>query len=174
MRMQSEATGLDAFEPGLNPVKVLRDSIGLSQRKAAAEIGCHYQTVYFAEHGMFIPLPPVIMDWAVNVGPYTRSDIVVGYALFQLHRRVGARIKHSIEILTVECLGFPDENPIRNLRKSLNLTQSGFCKEFCIPASWLYDAENVADVFPQRLESIMGKIGFPESLLEEISWRYDR
>lgn len=161
------------MEGGENPVKLVREQLGLTQRKAADKIGCHYQTVYMAEHGMFIPIPPVILQWVASELGGPREAVEHFYKLFQLEQRDAACERHGLKTLSLDCLGLPGEHPIQRLRGFLGLNQSQFCKQLCIPVVWLYEAEKKALTFPHRLRVVLEDIGIPKVVLSEIAERYE-
>lgn len=156
---------------GVNPIAYIRKLNGLTQRKLAVRIGCHYQTVYMAEHGLLVPLAPRVRDWASEASDYSFQDIERVYRWSQRMHRVMASARHVLVNLTIDSLGVPGSNPVKSLREFLQLSQSAFCKEFCIPVAWIYVAET-GNSLPNRLRSVLGDIGVPEDVLAEMKERY--
>lgn len=163
-------TGLTETEE--NPIKVIRTLNGLSQRKAAAKIGCHYQLVYMAEHGMYFNIPPVLLRWLEDNSDSPRLHIMVAYDEFQVRRRNEAREKYSLGSLGVGSLGVPGENPVSSLRRYLDLSQSAFCKALCIPVALLYNSERDTAPSPKLLY-IFEQLGIPKPVINEMIERYE-
>lgn len=154
-----------------NPIRSIRVGQGLSLRKAADKIGCHYQALYMTEHGMYMTVPPRILDWAVDTSDYIITQINIGYMLFRSEKQDIAKEKYSLEELNLECLGAPGDNPVRKLRSYLRLTQSAFCKDLCVPVALLYSAENGS--LPKKLKNIFMDLGIPDLIIDEIVDRYE-
>lgn len=155
-----------------NPVRAIRNYNGLSLRKAAKRIGCNYQAIYMTEHGMYFRVPPIILDWAGGVGDKTEDQIEKAYDAYRDGRIKATSEKFSMHMLRVDDLGIPDENPVLSLRKFLQLTTSGFCKEFCVPVSMLYEAENHAKSLPSKLADIFEQMGVSPVVIQEMEDRY--
>lgn len=162
----------ELLEKGENPIRVIRTEQGLSIRRAAEKIGCHYQTVYMAEHGMCDPLFAVVLLWASANSEYTLPQITDAYDMFLARKRGLAREMYSLEMLPTTAVGIPGTNPIRSLRQYLGLTTSRFCKDLCIPVSLLHNSER-ADSLPGAMCVALYSLGVDGELIEEIAERYE-
>lgn len=163
----------ELIESGSNPIRVIREGMGLSIRKAAHKIGCHYQALYMCEHGMYRYVLPVVLAWAGQSSDFSRQQIEDAYTVFRSKKKCAAKEKYSLHMVKIDVLGEPGDNPVLRLRESLGLTQSGFCKEFCIPVALLYVAENKASSLPQELRIGLADIGLSSLVLQEMSDRYE-
>lgn len=156
-----------------NPIWRIRHDNGLSLRRAADKIGCHYQSIYMTEHGMYERVLGIIMDWAVSNSDWDRYRIDDSYFLFKRYRRLLAMEKYGLESLTVGCLGPPGDNPVRQLRRFLDMTQSKFCKELCLPVALLYTAENSCKSLPWTMYNVLKDLRVPDEVVQEMSDRYE-
>lgn len=159
------------IERGENPIRTVREAMGLSMRRAAEKIGCHYQTVYMAEHGMCDPLFPTMLWWAVSNSEYSAVQIEAAFAEFRGRVRNATVEKYSLESLPVSALGTPGTDPLRSLRGYLGLSTSGFCKAFCVSVSVLHHAESVL-FLPAAIQSTFQEMGVPEEIVTEMLERY--
>lgn len=155
-----------------NPIRAIRRYNGLSLRNAAIKIGCHYQAVYMTEHGMYFRVPPSILYWAGGVGDMTEAKIEEVYQSYRAAKLVDASERYSMAKLRVDDLGIPGENPVRGLRNFLGFTSSKFCKEFCVPVSMLYEAENNSKSLPGKLADVLRQMGVPSVVIQEMDDRY--
>lgn len=161
----------DLIERGENPIRTVRLAQGLSIRRAADKIGCHYQTVYMAEHGMCDALFPVVLWWAVENSEYTADQIEGAFAVFRSCKRQITAERYSLEQLPVSALGEPGADPLRSLRTFLGLSTSGFCKEFCVSVSVLHNAERV-QFMPASIQTTLKEMGVPVPVMSEMLERY--
>lgn len=163
----------ELIETGANPIRVIREGMGLSIRKAAQKIGCHYQALYMCEHGMYRSVLPVVLTWAEQNSDFSRHQIDAAYSKFRETKKQVAREKYSLHLVKIEALGEPGDHPVLRLRESLGLNQSSFCKEFCVPVALLYVAENKAASLPIELRSGLADVGLPSTVLQEMVDRYE-
>lgn len=161
----------ELLERGENPVHAIRLGLGLSMRRAAEKIGCHYQTIYMVEHGMCEYIFPVVFRWAVENSDFTGYQIEDSFNMFLARKRGVAREKYSLETLPVAALGIPGTNPIKSLRQFLGLSTSGFCKDLCIPVALLHSSEKAKN-FSGSMCIALHAAGIDERILEEIEERY--
>lgn len=161
------------MEAGANPIRVIREGMGLSIRKAAQKIGCHYQALYMCEHGMYRHVLPVVLTWAEQNSDFTRHQIDAVYSRFREAKKRLARDKYSMHLVKIDALGEPGDHPVLRLRESLGLNQSSFCKELCIPVALLYVAENKAVSLPSELRAGLADVGLTSTVLQEMVDRYE-
>lgn len=145
---------------------------GLSMRKLAHKIGCHYQLIYMSAHGMYFSIPPIVLAWVVDSGDASESDIKQKYRMFQCEVRADSAERHSLGKLSINSLGVPGDNPIRSLRSYLGLSQSGFCKDLCLPVTMVYRAERETSL-PPKIMDVLEEVCVPDHVLQEIVARYE-
>lgn len=156
-----------------NPIRLIRESQGLTLRKAAEKIDCNYQTLYMIEHGMYLTVLPKVLDWAIKFTDSDKSKIEYNYMLFRTEKQDLAKEKYSLNSIKVDSLGIPGDHPILSFRMFLGLTQSAFCKELCIPVALLYYSETVAVSLPKKLRNMFYDLGVPGNVVDEIVCRYE-
>lgn len=156
-----------------NPIFIIRSQQGLSLRRTADAITCHYQALYMVEHGMYVNVLPKILDWAIEVSDRTRQQIEYDYMIFRSIKQDEAREIYSLDSLDINSLGTPGKNPVRKFRDYLGLTQSAFCKDLCIPVALLYTAEQKSVSLPKTLKKIFQDLGIPNLVIQEMIDRYE-
>lgn len=162
----------ELIETGENPIRVIRIRNGLSLRKAAGKIGCHYQALYMLEHGMYLTVLSAILYWAVSVSDFTELQIREAYSLFRSGKQVLAQEKYSLSVIGIDSLGMPGDNPVLKFREYLGLTQSAFCKQLCLPVALLYMAEKKSASLPPSLRCVFEDLNIPGTVIQEMVERY--
>lgn len=164
----------DLADTSANPIRAIREGMGLSIRKAAIKIGCHHQTLFMNEKGMFGRVLPVIMMWLTDNSDYSEQDINDSYRGWIAYRRRQAVDKYQFYTVTVAAIGIPGENPVTMFRGHLGLTQSAFCKELCVPIAIMYNAEgHRSNSLPRTIKRLLTELGVPRQVVQEMIDRYE-
>lgn len=160
-----------------NPIRVIRNSKGLSIRDAADAIGCHHQALYMNETGAYNHVLPVVLNWLVQNSDHPSFNIEMAYAAFITNSRSDARDKYGFCTADIDDLGKPGDNPVQRFREHFGLTRSAFCKTVCVSSSLMYTIENpgaqhVAASIPPSLLDVFRELKVPAGVISEMRERY--
>jgi hypothetical protein len=155
-----------------SPVREILDRTGNTLRGAAEEIGMNYQSIYLADCGCYVALPPRLMDWLCKVSGYTELEIGSAY---HEHKKL-KRMLYPLSDFDYRTLP-PVGNPVTGFREKLSLSRSKFCKRYCVPATVMYSMEASATPIERPSGIFIRAIrdaDAPRALTDEINKKYLR
>lgn len=164
-------------DTGENPIRAIRNDLGLSLRQAAEKIGCNYQALYMNELGTYPRVLPVILDWLSTHSEYSEKTISLAYTIHNIASLQEAAEKYGTRESDISWLGKPEENPIVAFRERLGMSRSAFSKNFHIPISVMFSVENIkfsnyARNVPDIILTNLAVTLVPEVVLDEMEERY--
>lgn len=152
-----------------NPVKRIRKENGRTLAQFAGDIGCHWQTVYLCEQGVFPHILPTIKEYLRTLS----DDLLdVEYVAFVHEKRMLWGYTNGASLFSIDDLGPPVENPIVALRERFGMSRLGFCKAICVhPAHELDCERGDTVVMPEQLQEALIAVGFSTEVIGELNSR---
>jgi transcriptional regulator with XRE-family HTH domain len=118
----------------MSPLRLLRLSLSLSQKRLALACGTSTQTVLRAEQGLFTnPPAKVVRFLAESIAELSESTIRGDYYLFQTQKRLESRdwVRETIP---------PYPGTVAELLRQLEMSYYDFCVSFCLDPSYVHKA----------------------------------
>lgn len=150
-----------------NPVRAVRNNLGLSLEGMAQAVGMHYQVVYLTECGCYSVPSDKILEFFADKG-YNTGNVIIEYINFiksqraafsEAHRGSGWRVPHRNGV----------ESPLAAWRRDLSMSRSRLSKAICVQPAHLYRLETGrAKNLPSQVACALRDIGFDNDLLLEV------
>lgn len=151
-----------------NPIRQVREQLGLSLDDMSKAIGCHLQALYMNESGVYPSILPEILHWLVGRG-YNRVELLLQYDEFVDKTRESFRNKYyPYELPKPDAL----RCPLRLWRESLGISRAGLAKGLCVQPSLLYRVEQgKAQSLPSQLRQALLYVGMTKEDVNELNYR---
>lgn len=152
-----------------NPVRKLRQQLGMSLNEMAEESGLNRFGLLRVESGMYAAIPPRVEDFLKKKHPSLDLNILgIEYKTFQQNYRKkmfeGQRL-----VLPKPNLS---KNPVTLFREYLEYGTTEFMKKLCVNPGVMYKVEgDMTASMPEQLREALSQAGMSEDELDELGFR---
>lgn len=159
-----------------NPVRKLRQQLGMSLNEMAEEAGLNRFGLLRVESGMYASIPPRVEEFLKKKHPSLDLNVLgIEYKTFQQNYR--KKMFEGQQLL----LPKPNlsRNPVTLFREHLEYGATEFMKKLCVNPGVMHKVEgDQAASIPEQLREALSQAGMSDDELEEldfrISERYER